>query len=150
MRFYERRNKFRFQLKKKLRSRNEMRRELSTCAIQKFNGYELLQNNFYYGEKKDFIPIGVVYEPFLDSKKPILCFFSPTIQLTYHSGMEKIKKGQKTMDYTNARQCHYCNNYFVKSEEKMKKHLSSCAGKAGFTFSFDNGKIIDYQDHTKI
>ena len=29
----------------------------------------------------------------------------------------------------------------------MKEHLSCCAGKAGFTFSFDNGKVIDYQDH---
>ena len=31
----------------------------------------------------------------------------------------------------------------------MQKHLSVCAGKAGFTFSFDNGKIIDYQEHYK-
>ena len=53
------------------------------------------------------------------------------------------------MDFTGARQCHYWNNYFVKSAEKMKKHLSCCAGKAGFTFSFDNGKIIDYQDNYK-
>ena len=27
--------------------------------------------------------------------------------------------------------------------------MSCCAGKAGFTFSFDNGKIIDYEDHFK-
>ena len=31
----------------------------------------------------------------------------------------------------------------------MQKHLSVCAGNAGFTFSFDNGKIIGYQDHYK-
>ena len=31
----------------------------------------------------------------------------------------------------------------------MEKHLSVCPGKAGFTFSFDNGKIVDYQDHYK-
>ena len=29
----------------------------------------------------------------------------------------------------------------------MKEHLSCCSGKAGFTSSFDNGKVIDYQDH---
>ena len=29
----------------------------------------------------------------------------------------------------------------------MKEHLSCCAGKTGFAFSFDNGKVIDYQDH---
>ena len=45
------------------------------------------------------------------------------------------------------RQCHYCSIFFVKSDKKMKEHLACCSGKAGFTFSFDNGKVIDYQDH---
>ena len=45
------------------------------------------------------------------------------------------------------RQCHYCSNYFVKSFEKMQKHLSVCMGKAGYEFTFDNGKIMDYQEH---
>ena len=31
--------------------------------------------------------------------------------------------------------------------KKIKEHLACCSGKAGFTFSFDNGKVIDYQDH---
>ena len=82
-------------------------------------------------------------------KKTIFCFFALQIDLAYHSGVEKIRKGQKHMDFCGTRQCHYCNNYFVKSAEKMQKHLSCCAGKAGFTFSFDNGKIIDYQDNYK-
>ena len=38
LRFYKRRNKFRFQLRQKLKTKSEMRRELSSCAIQKFNG----------------------------------------------------------------------------------------------------------------
>ena len=29
----------------------------------------------------------------------------------------------------------------------MQKHLSCCSGKVGFTFSFNNGKVIDYKDH---
>ena len=37
--------------------------------------------------------------------------------------------------------------FFVKSEKNMKEHLSCCSGKAGFTFSFDNRKVIDYEDH---
>ena len=41
------------------------------------------------------------------------------------------------------RQC----NFFAKSDKRMKEFLSCCAGKAGFTFPFDNGKVIDYQDH---
>ena len=60
-----------------------------------------------------------------------------------------MRKGKKVTNHTRARQCHYCNNFFIKSTEKMQKHLSRCAGKTGFTFSFDNVKIIDYQDHYK-
>ena len=29
----------------------------------------------------------------------------------------------------------------------MQKHLSVCTGKAGYEFTIDNGKIIDYQEH---
>ena len=38
LRFYERRNKFRYQIKKKLTDKNGTRKELSACAVQKFNG----------------------------------------------------------------------------------------------------------------
>ena len=67
-----------------------------------------------------------------------------------------MRKGKKVTDHTKVRQCHYCNNCFVKSLEKMEKHLSCCAGKAGFSFLFDNGKIIKnykkslhYKNHYK-
>ena len=54
LRFYERRNKFRYQLKQNLKEKNKMKRELSSCVIQKFNGYELLRNDLNYSEKKRF------------------------------------------------------------------------------------------------
>ena len=71
----------------------------------------------------------------------------PDISIAYVGYIEKIKNKQKYMESRITRQCHYCNNYFVKSEKKMKEHLSCCSSKVGFTFSFDNGKVIDYQDH---
>ena len=52
LRFYERRNKFRYQLKQNLKEKNQMKRELSSCVIQKFNGYGLLRNNLNSSEKK--------------------------------------------------------------------------------------------------
>ena len=65
--------------KKQLRTKNEMRRKLSACAIQKFNGYELLRNHLQRGERRDFVPIDVVYEPTLDEKKKtIFCFLLRT------------------------------------------------------------------------
>ena len=29
----------------------------------------------------------------------------------------------------------------------MQEHISCCAGQSGFGYSFDNGKIINYQDN---
>ena len=119
-----------------------MKKELSTCVIQKFNGYELLRNHLNSKERKDFIPIDVAYEPSLNENKPIWCYYPPKIYLGFHTTVEKSRKGQKILNHTGARQCHYCNNFFVKNDEKMKKFIC-------LTFSFDNGKIIDYQDHYK-
>ena len=54
LRFYERKNKFRYQLKQNLKEKNKTKRELSSCVIQKSNGYELLRNNLNFSEKKRF------------------------------------------------------------------------------------------------
>ena len=91
----------------------------------------------------------MVYELTLNKNKIIECFFTPKIRLGFRTTIKKSKKGGNVLNHTHVKQCHYCNNYFIKSDEKMKKHLSICSGKAGFTFSFDNGKIVDYQDHYK-
>ena len=54
LRFYERKNKFRYQLKQNLKEKNKTKREFSSCVIQKSNGYELLRNNLNFSEKKKF------------------------------------------------------------------------------------------------
>ena len=126
-----------------------MRKELSACITEKFNGYKLLRNHLQFKERKNFIPIDVVYEPTLNDKKTIECFYGPEISLGYYVTRDKLRNGKKETEHNKARQSHYYNNFFVKSAEKMEKHLSCCAGNAGFTYSFDNGKIVDYQDHCK-
>ena len=89
--------------------------------MQKFNWYELLRNPLNSKERKNFIPIDVIYEPTLNDKKPIECFFAAKIYLTFRTTVEKVKNGKTVLNHTGARQCHYCNNYFVKRAEKMEK-----------------------------
>ena len=113
LRFYDRRNKFRYQLRQKLKEKNEMRKELSACIVQKFNGYDLLRNHLNSIERKDFIPIDIVDERTLNDKKLVLCFYVPQIYLGFHTTIEKLKNGKRALNYTGARQCHCCNNYFV-------------------------------------
>ena len=92
LRFCERKNKFRYQLKQNLKEKNKVKRELSSCVIQKFNGYELLRNNLNVHEKRDFIPIDILYEPTLDENKKSACFFAPDISLAYVGYIEKTRK----------------------------------------------------------
>ena len=63
---------FRYQLRQKLKEKNQMKRELSACIIQNFNGYKLLRNHLNSREQKDLIPIDVVYEPALNENKSIV------------------------------------------------------------------------------
>ena len=74
IKFYERKNKFRYQLQQKLKSKNEIKTEFSACMIQKFNGYDLLRNTLQRSQKRDFVPIDIVYEPSLDVNKPYAKF----------------------------------------------------------------------------
>ena len=46
-----------YQLRKKLRSKNEIHLEISSCAPQKFNGYEFLREELKHYERKNLIPI---------------------------------------------------------------------------------------------
>ena len=62
LRFYERRNKFRYQLRQKLKTKNEMEAELSACVIQKFNGYDILRTKLKKDEKKNLAPLDIVDE----------------------------------------------------------------------------------------
>ena len=50
-----------FLLKKKAQGKNEIRRNLSTCVLERFNGYETIRNNLARKEKVDFRSIDIVY-----------------------------------------------------------------------------------------
>ena len=80
-----------------------MRKELSACIVQKLNGYDLFRNHLNCKERKDFVPIDVVYEPTLDDKKPIVCFYAPEIYLRFHTTIEKLKYGKKTLNHAGGR-----------------------------------------------
>ena len=140
--FYETTNKFHYQLRQKLKSKNEVRAERSSCVIQKFNGYNLLRTELCENEKKNPLPLDIVYKPTQDKNKPI-CYLAPKIHLAFQSVYEKLNGGKKiSIKCSSAKQCPYCINFFVKSEKRMQEHILCYAGQAGFSFSFDNGKII--------
>ena len=69
--------------------------------------------------------------------------------MTCKNCIGRIDKGKQRLSNRIIRQCHYCQNYFAKDEEAMRKHLSICAAKDDITYSFGNSQIINYQDYFK-
>ena len=144
LRFYERRNKYRYLLRKRVNFKNKLHSEVSSCAISKFDGYEYLRNALQNQEKKNLQPLDIVYEPTKNVGEPIQCYFAPKIHLafsTYHT------RGNRTnRTYTAAKQCPYCQNVFLKNEERIATHVKCCAGQAGYSLVFDQS-VVNYQEN---
>ena len=98
LRFFERWNKFWYQLRQKLKTKNEMKAELSSCVIQKFNRYDFLRSELRNHEQKNLLPLDIVYEPTQDTSKPIYCFFAfLCFYLVFQSVYNKTRNGKKNI-----------------------------------------------------
>lgn len=90
MRVYEKRGKFRYQIKKDVLGQSNVIRGLSACAIQKFNGYEMIRKKLKKKEEKHIEPLEVVSEPVMDNSA-IKCFFTDSLHLIFRSYVDKKK-----------------------------------------------------------
>lgn len=146
IKFFKRRDKF---FSKNQAVKNEVTRNLLSSVIEKFNGYENIKQKLACKEKVDFPPLDTVYEPTFDKNVPVPCFFTSQIFLAYRSYFGRFKMGEEKISHRTVKQCHYCENFFAKTNENMKKHLSVCSAKGGITYTFDNGQIVNFQDNFK-
>ena len=120
LKFFERRDMYRFLIKKKVQRKNEVTRNLSSSALEKFNGYEMIRNDLSYQEKAEVIPIGVVYEPIYDENVPVHCYFTSEIHSAYRSYTSYFDKEKEEIKKRTVRQCHYCQNFLAKNKEQIK------------------------------
>ena len=149
LKFYERRDKYRYLIKKGASGENKVTRDLSFSAIEKFNGYEIIKRGLRNKEKEDFCPIDIVYELVSNKDDLAICRFTDEIYLAFRSYISKKIKGEEKMRLNTVRQCHYCENYFSKTKEATKKRTKICAAKEGIVYTVENGKIIYFQDNFK-
>ena len=140
---------YRFLVKKKVQGKNEVTRNLSSSVLQKFNGYETIRNDLSFNEKAEVITIDIVYEPIYNETIPVPCYFTSEIHLAYRSYFSHFDKGKEMFHHRPVHQCYYCQNFFAKSKENLKKHLPVSSAKEAITYAFDNGQILNYQENFK-
>ena len=95
LKFFERRNTYRFLIKTKAQGKNEITKNLSACVLEKFNEYETIRNSLARKEKVDFRSIDIVYEPSFDKDTPVVCYFTPKIHTAYKSYIGHFEKGKE-------------------------------------------------------
>ena len=126
----ERRDKFRFLIKKKVESKSN---SISRSIIEKFNGYEIIKHELARNEKIEFNPIEIVYEPIYDENAPVPCYFTYQVHLACRSYIGRNVKGEEKIGHPIVKHCPYCEKLFARNNENMKKHSQVCTAKEDIT-----------------
>ena len=69
LRIYEQCDKFKYVIKKGTQGKNKVKRDLSSCIISSFNGYDILKAVMKCEQKELYTPSDVVYVPVTDQVK---------------------------------------------------------------------------------
>ena len=70
-------------------------RQLSSCLIEKFNGFTIVSIEYQKNKKKIFKPIDVIYKPTKKIEMEPVCYFSEDISKAYSSLHSEGKRGLK-------------------------------------------------------
>ena len=121
-------------------------RQLSSCLIEKYNGFTVIRIEYDKKERKNFEPLDIIYKPTKRLEIEPLCYFSIDISQAYsgyYSSGSRMTRAQKV------KQRNYCNHFFVHNPQKFERHLKQCSGKPGVIYNFTNQSLVLYEDNFK-
>ena len=145
LRVYKRRDKFKYLVKKRVHRQNKVIRGLLVCIIQKFNGYDVIKKSLEKKEKKDFEPPNIVYEPIMDNSR-IKCFYTDKSYIAFRGFIDR-KKRESIGSNILQPGSFATGNYFNCSKNEFMKHRKRWTSREGIVYSFENDKIISFQDN---
>ena len=108
LRVYEKRKKFCYLMQKPPAGKNSIIRELSSCVINRYDGYHIVKIRKKNSIRLYFKPVGIVYEPTESSDKDIECYFTEKIQIAYRLRYSHGKK----INMLHAWEYCSCHNFF--------------------------------------
>ena len=118
LRIFELKDKYR-QLSMKEPKKQNIIRQLSSCLIEKYNGFQVISIEFDRKQKKKFKPIDIIYKPTKNPEIELLCYFSKDIAKAY-SNFYSIK--DKTKRAYSCFECYYCRKLFLRPERQKKTY----------------------------
>ena len=142
LRIFELKDKYR-QLSMKEPKKQNIIRQLSSCLIEKYNGFQVISIEFDRKQKKKFKPIDIIYKPTKNPEIDLLCYFSKDIAKAY-SNFYSIK--DKTKRAYSCYECYYCRKFFLRPE-RQKRHMENCSGVPGVIYNFNTQSLISFEDN---
>ena len=112
-----------FELKEKFRclikqdSERKNIRDLSSCIIEKFNGFNIVRIEFDRKLRQKMSPIDIIYKPVKKEDEIMECFFTSQINLAHRSTFSENQK----IKHSTAYQCYFCSNYYGR-KDKFDRH----------------------------
>ena len=82
LKVFELKNKFRHLSMKEPKKQNIVR-QLSSCLMEKYNGFQVISIEYARKQRKKFKPINIIYKPTKHIETEPLCYFSEKLTLTH-------------------------------------------------------------------
>ena len=138
-----------FELKEKVRclikqdsEKKNVIRDLSSCIIEKFNGFNIVRIEFKRKLRQKMSPIDIIYKPVKKEDEIIECFFTSQINLAYRSTFSENQK----IKHSTAYQCFFCSNYYGR-KNKFDRHIENCTGKPSYIYNFNIQNILTFEEN---
>ena len=93
------------------KSKQKKVRQLSSCLITKYSGFQVISIKFERKQRKTFKPIDIIYNPKKRIEIEPLCYFPDDISKSYSPFYSKGKKGMNRAH--KCYQCYYCNKFYI-------------------------------------
>ena len=145
LRVFEQKNKYRQLLIKKPEKQNQVK-QLASCLIQKYNGFQVIKSVFNKRQRRTFSPVDIIYIPTKNAQILPLCFYTTNIANAYTA---LFSEGMKTRRAFTIYECYYCNKFF-RAKSKVENHLKVCSGKPGVVSNFCSRTITSFEDNYKL
>ena len=107
LRVFEKRKKFKYMIKKSP-TKNEVKRELSSCVEERFHGFHVVRHLFGKEEKRKLLPLDIVYKHIKRLDQNIECYFTNEIRSAYRA---LVHRGKLRFNSMTAKQWYPCNAF---------------------------------------
>ena len=146
LRVFELKDKFRYLFKQNSEQKRIVN-EVSSCVIERFNGFTLVRLEFDNEIRRDFTPVDIIYKPVKKENEILNCFFTDKLHLAFRATYNETTKWEKLYN-SSAFQCYFCSKFWTR-KAKLEYHMRNCTGKPGFIYNFQTRNLLTFEENLK-